>query len=200
MSAPIQDEPPILALWRRIAEIRSELVSQIRAWERPDPPAMRDVVKISKLHGRHGMTERRLREIDEAALARAATLRKQLIQLDKALKLGTPDDGNDRGLSFNQLRELAGEKKDTKDARAAARKALKAWWVKDTWLTRERVSDAIRELGSEVILTNDAFARLKRQDTTAQTARAKAGLSRESGTIEAKAARALARLLGERVD
>lgn len=200
MSPPIQDEPPVLALWRRIAENRAELVSQIRAWERKDHPAMRDVVKISKLYGRHGMTERRLQEIDESARARAAELRKQLGKLDRTLNVGTPEDSNDRGLSFNQLRELAGEKKDTMDARAAARKALKAWWAKDTWLTRERVSDAIRELGSEVILTNDAFARLKRQDTTAQTARVKAGLSRESGTIEAKAARALARLLGERVD
>jgi hypothetical protein len=185
MTISIPEEPETLAIWRQIAARRDELVSRIRDWERKDHPAMRDLVKISKLYGSHGHTERHLLELDQEALARAQHHKDELDVLDGEVAVAMRDDKN-RGSSLEQLRELV---EPQKAREKAARAALKRWWNADTWLTRYAVTRALSDLG--VLVPEDQLGLLKEDDLKFR--RADAGAP--SGNLDAKVGRTLQRLL-----
>lgn len=124
----VPPEPPQLTLWRKILLYRRSLVREIRLWDRPDHPAARDVRKIARIYGGHGLTDRRLAEIDTEAAARAAHFRQRLKALDDAIAKGSRDDADERGLSMRQMQDLLDVEQQLaiKKARAAVCRWLKA--------------------------------------------------------------------------
>lgn len=184
---PIPDEPEVLQLWRQIAAHHDDLVAKIQDWERKDHPAMRDLLKISKLYGRHGKTERRMLELDQEAQAIAQHYRHELDALHEEVRVAMRDATQKcRGSSVEQLRELV----EPRQARErAARAALERWWKEDTWLTRYAVHHALSELG--VLVPDDQMQKLKDDDLAFRRMNAGA----PSGNPSASAGRVLQRLL-----
>lgn len=130
MSLP---EPEQLSLWRRIIARRDALVAEIERWSGTDHPVARDLARIVAIHGAHGLTPRRLVEIEGEVAQRLSALRGELDQMDRIIEDGSRRDPKDVGLSMLQLRLVA----DAERARAleSARAAVERWCAdrQDTW-------------------------------------------------------------------
>lgn len=139
-SKPIPEEPELLTLWRRVAQMRDWLVNDIDEWAAPVHPIAQSIAKIVEVHRAHGMTDRRLAELEAEATATRMEVpgwRVHLADIDAKISAGVRV-----GLTLNDLRDLLGSPKALE---AAARAALIAWLDGDTTETKTCALKAIKK-------------------------------------------------------
>ena len=191
----IPDEPELMQLWRRLIEIRDELVEEIPRFESPDHPERLYLLNVA--HVPDGADK--LRRADEQAKVTARQLRDKVDAIDREIRKYT-SDGNDRGFSLQRLRALV----DEHETRiSAARGALERWWSdRDNTDKRHaaqlllwRLATGHEGTPSDLGLLPDLDA-LRQDDTEYRRERAGA----PSGKASASIGRILKRVRGLRVE
>jgi hypothetical protein len=127
---------------------------------------------VKRVYGSHGLSDRQKAEIEREAKETAGRFRAELKRLDKALRRGSRDEGGERGLSVNQLRDLLDA-----DATAAAERAALAWLRAPSSLSATWCRTAFAKLGNGWI------------DLDALSAEARANRAKGNGRLEAVAKR-----------
>jgi hypothetical protein len=178
-------EPETLTLWRRVGAARDTLRAQLRSWEAlrgrqraqwlpldEYPPERRDAV-----HEARAQSERYI----EAEIA-AATNR--IAALDRRIRIGTRTEAADRGLSLDQLRELASEAMGA--SRKATREAVAAWLAdRDSAQLRE-IAGAMLEAMHGAPVDLDALEAEDRADREAAESRLSGSRAERARRIVAK--------------
>jgi hypothetical protein len=80
---PLPEEPELVQLWRVLVTLRDDLVVAIERWESPNHPIAEYQAKVVAVRGAHGLTDRRLRELDEQRCEEAEKLGTRLAMIDR---------------------------------------------------------------------------------------------------------------------
>jgi hypothetical protein len=175
--------PEWIEVVRQILEHRGRLMDEIAEWDRPDHPIARYYARVVEVYGGHGLSDLRLASIEQQAKDELRHLRDRLKKLDQAIRIGTREEANDRGLTLNQLRELL--EADRSAAETAAEAATLEYLQDRTDYTKRRVQDLLCRYSSTFV--KPFPVRIDQLEATAR--RARAG---KSGTLAKLARRMVA--------